>query len=221
MKQNETNSGPFEWSPKREQAAFLLAEDRLTAEEIADEVGVGRVTLWRWEQHADFAARVDTNVRDLCAAVRRHGVGRVENRVRRLDRDWRKLQLILDERALADDVQDVPGGKTGLIVHQIKSVGRDQNFRIVDVYEVDTGLLAEIRAHEQQAAKELGQWAERAESRQYDMSQFDDEELARLAAGEPIDRVLASASRRRTRAATAGTAAADEPAVAAGLLPAS
>ena len=34
---------------------------------------------------------------------------------------------------------------------------------VIDVYQVDTGLLRELRELEQQAAKELGQWTERGE----------------------------------------------------------
>jgi hypothetical protein len=43
----------------------------------------------------------------------------------------------------------VPGGKTGLL-----SVVKRKPL----IVEVDTALLRELRAHEQQAAQELGQW---------------------------------------------------------------
>jgi len=53
---------------------------------------------------------------------------------------------------------DVPGGSTGLLVCQYQ--GKSENA----VYRVDPGLiglLAELRAHEKQAAEELGQWSEK------------------------------------------------------------
>lgn len=55
---------------------------------------------------------------------------------------------------------DVPGGKTGLLVREIKSIGAGPNSREVEEYKVDTGLLKELREHERQAAIELGQWQE-------------------------------------------------------------
>jgi hypothetical protein len=45
-------------------------------------------------------------------------------------------------------MEDVPGGATGLLTRKYKSI------------EVDVPLLREMRATEEQAAKELGQWAE-------------------------------------------------------------
>jgi hypothetical protein len=53
---------------------------------------------------------------------------------------------------------DVPGGTTGLLVKDYKGKDADQ-----PVYKVDTRLLAELRAHEKQAAEELGQWSEKQE----------------------------------------------------------
>lgn len=35
--------------------------------------------------------------------------------------------------------------------------------REIEEYELDTGLLAELRAHEKQAAEELGQWLTRTD----------------------------------------------------------
>jgi hypothetical protein len=53
---------------------------------------------------------------------------------------------------------NVPGGKSGFIVCQIKVIGTGANQRIVHEYVADTGLAREIRAINQQAAEELGQW---------------------------------------------------------------
>jgi hypothetical protein len=51
-----------------------------------------------------------------------------------------------------------PDGTTGLLVSSYKGKDADQ-----PVYKVDTSLLAELRAHEKQAAEELGQWTENLE----------------------------------------------------------
>jgi hypothetical protein len=47
-------------------------------------------------------------------------------------------------------------------VHKLKSVGGGEYAQMVDEYEVDAGLLKELRAHEEQAARELGQWTDKA-----------------------------------------------------------
>jgi hypothetical protein len=58
MAQNDTK--------KREKAAQLVAEDVLSDEKIAAEVGIGRSTLARWKADLRFLARVET----IAAALR-------------------------------------------------------------------------------------------------------------------------------------------------------
>jgi transposase-like protein len=48
----------FDWLPIAERAAELVATGRLTRQEIAADLGIGRTTLWRWRRHPDFKARV-------------------------------------------------------------------------------------------------------------------------------------------------------------------
>ena len=54
--------------------------------------------------------------------------------------------------------EEVPGGDTGLLVKEVFYSSNGTRER----YEVDTALLKEIRATEEQAARELGQWIDRA-----------------------------------------------------------
>jgi hypothetical protein len=61
-------------------------------------------------------------------------------------------------------MENVPGGRTGLLVRQIKAVGAGVNRKLVPEYVVDTGLLREIRATAQQAAEELGQWKDESDT---------------------------------------------------------
>lgn len=119
------------------------------------------MTLFRWKRHPDFQARVDEHIEAFRRTVRRKGIAIVENRVAALQERWLKMQQVISERAAAPQMQEVPGGTTGLLVHQVKGIGRGDDFRIVDEYKVDDGLLAELRAHEKQAAQELAQWLER------------------------------------------------------------
>ncbi len=58
---------------------------------------------------------------------------------------------------------DAAGGASGLIVHQVKMIGRGEEAQIVHEYVIDAGMLREMREHEKQAAMELGQWTEKRE----------------------------------------------------------
>jgi hypothetical protein len=58
---------------------------------------------------------------------------------------------------------EAPGGETGLLTKKLKVIGFGENAELVAEYSVDTGLLKELRAHEEQAARELGQWADKTE----------------------------------------------------------
>jgi hypothetical protein len=62
-----------------------------------------------------------------------------------------RMRQVIDQRAASPDFANVPGGTTGLLC-------RDLRCKDTPVYKVDTGLLAERRSHEQQAAQELSQW---------------------------------------------------------------
>lgn len=64
----------------------------------------------------------------------------------------------------ADDMADVLGGSSGLLVRQVKQIGSGESSRIVEEYKLDTELLAEFREHEKQMAIELGQWEEVAQT---------------------------------------------------------
>ena len=62
------------------------------------------------------------------------------------------MRQVIEERAASPDFAVVPGGKTGLLCRELRGK------KDTPVYKVDTALLAELRAHEQQAAQEIGQW---------------------------------------------------------------
>jgi hypothetical protein len=57
----------------------------------------------------------------------------------------------------------VPGGATGLLVRRVKRIGTGPSAGAVEEFAVDTRILRELRAHEQQAARELGQWIGRSD----------------------------------------------------------
>lgn len=95
-------------------------------------------------------------------AIRAEGIANRQNRVDRLNADWYRMQALRDARALAGDLESpdvAPGADTGLLVRQEKPT---MHGTIVE-YAFDRALMAELRATEEQAAKELGQWSEKRE----------------------------------------------------------
>jgi hypothetical protein len=71
------------------------------------------------------------------------------HRVRALENRWQRMHQVIDARAADATMKDVPGGTTGLLVRTYRSIGGDT----VVEYAVDTGLLRDLRAHEEQAAR--------------------------------------------------------------------
>jgi hypothetical protein len=151
----------FVWRQPQADAALLLAEDELTDREIAAKVGVDPGSIWRWKRHPEFQARVKKHVEDLGECALRHAIGRKNRRLKAINDRWERMQQVIEERAVAPEMQKVPGGKTGLLSHTVKSIGKGDDFERIDLYAVDTGLLAEMRACERQAAQEVANWVEK------------------------------------------------------------
>ena len=91
----------------------------------------------------------------------RGGLARREKRVAVLNDMHDRMLSVIDERAEDVAMQAVPGGKSGLITKQLKGIGKGEDFQVVEVYEMDTALVRELRATQEQIAKELGQWVEK------------------------------------------------------------
>lgn len=158
MAQNVTE---FQWTTTRERAAQLVADDVLSDEHIASQLGLNRRTLARWKLQPAFKQRVEEHLTAARELIRAEGIANRQNRVDALSDRWNRLHQVIAARA--EDLQAVPGGSTGLLVRQLKSIGVGENNQVVEEYIVDTGLLAELRNHERQAAQELGQWTEKRE----------------------------------------------------------
>jgi len=154
-------TGTFPWSQQSVDAAQLLSEGKLRQDEIAERVGVHRNTILRWLKDSEFSSHVDSLVDDYRKAVRRRGLAILERRVESVNDRWLRLRRVIEERADDPDMATVPGGRTGLIVKDYKTVGAGESATVMPIYSVDTALLKEIREHEKQAAQELGQWTEK------------------------------------------------------------
>lgn len=175
------NRTEFRFTAARLEAARLLAEGNLTGEQIAEQVGIARSTFYKWRDHPAFMAEVDKCIRRIEATVFRRGIASRVNRVRAQNNRWERMQQVIDERSQDPEMQEVPGGKTGLLTKQTRGIGSGDHFQVVDEYEVDTGLLRELREHEKQVAIELGQWTEKREHSGPDVDEAIEREMALLA----------------------------------------
>jgi predicted DNA-binding protein (UPF0251 family) len=151
------NAAQFKWTASRVEAAQLIAEDRLNDDGIAAKVGVHRATLVRWKAEPVFSARVAEIVASLEKAILQQGIARKARRVQAQNDRWKRMQQVIDERASAPEMQTVAGGKAGLMVRILKSIGAGLAAHEVEEFAVDTALLKELRELEKLAALELGQ----------------------------------------------------------------
>ena len=190
---------------RQERAALLLAADDLSDEKIAEAVRVGRATLSRWKLRDDFKARVQAHRAAIAERVVAEGVAVKVGRIRQLDRRWRHLRAVIDERAADPAMQNVPGGKTGLLVRQRKVIGTGSNAQTIEEYVVDVATLRELRGLEQQAAQEMGQWTEKRETTATVDLEADAEDWRdRLRA--KLDRIMQAERAAAQRAAEGATA---------------
>ena len=125
---------------------------------LASQYGLDRSAIERHrKQHlpkvlALAAARaVESKQDDLL----QFAIARKHERLANLNDFLGRLVAVAAERG--EDMAGVPGGKTGLLVRKVKSVGSGADAEIVEEYAVDTGLLSEVRKYQELAAREMGQ----------------------------------------------------------------
>lgn len=87
------------------------------------------------------------------------------SRVTAIESRWVGMRQIIAERAQDPEMQNVPGGKTGLLAVDYKLLGSGPTATIKTIYKVDAALLYELRQHEELIAEELGQRVKLSESR--------------------------------------------------------
>ena len=91
---------------RHQSAAALVAEDRLTDEEIARQMQVHRSTLAIWKQQPEFAALVSMNASRLSDQGFKPGICGRDERARKIMIRGQKLQTAIQlvaEQMLTDD----------------------------------------------------------------------------------------------------------------------
>jgi len=144
---------------RREHASQLLAEARFNHKKIAELVGVSLASITKWKRRPEVKERIAELVASYTEKVFNEGLALKANRLAELSEMHEKALTIIAERAADPDLAAIPGGKTGYVMRSTKVVGK----QVYVSYNVDTKLMKEIRAIEEQYARETGQWQERIE----------------------------------------------------------
>jgi hypothetical protein len=166
----KTPAGQTREYRRQQIAAGIIAQKPIGA--IADEMGLSREWTSKEANRAETQSlirnlliphrkRLERVVDQSIAAVERALVSdqvQREERIAWLKDRIAKLQQVIAERATDPSMQAVPGGKTGTLVRRMKQIGSGPNASMVDEYEVDAGMLKELRAHEEQLAHELNDY---------------------------------------------------------------
>jgi transposase-like protein len=167
---------------QKEKAAQLIAEGRYEYGQIAAMGGVERHTITRWRKDPKFSARVDELNREFAESVKHNAIARKERRIGILNALQTKLLTLIEDRAV-DLSGEVAGGQTGLLVRQYKVSGDNS----ATEYVYDSAVIRDLRAVQEQAAKELGQFVDKHEMKILDLKDMTDEQLAAIIAQAGID----------------------------------
>jgi hypothetical protein len=139
---------------KHEQFALAIAKGESSAKAYTSagysECGA-KQSAARLLRNPNIRSRVAQIQAELSAGTIAFEISSRNARVQALQDRWDRMRRVIEQRAASPDFAKVPGGTTGLLC-------RDLRCKDTPVYKIDAGLLAELRAHEQQAARELSQW---------------------------------------------------------------
>jgi hypothetical protein len=165
-------------------AAGLLAEG-VSRVKVSQKVGVRYKTICNWLKSSLFRQELKRKQEEIAREVDEYLIGDRKFRLLILQDRHDRMQRVFEERAewfekanrekarltaeaIARDEDpsavyvkhaDIPGGETGLLVHEEKVT----KFGLVDHYKVDVALLKEGRDTLKQAAIEKGQWVEKSD----------------------------------------------------------
>jgi len=147
---------------RHRRVAKLLAEDRLSKEEIAATSKMSPTTLYEWMKEPLFQSVVREYAADIEAAISRIPYAKKADRIQLLSDNVSKYVELQEMRGkwYTERFPEVPGGGTGLLVHSETVKGVGQYSVHIDEHKVDTGLQSLMNASLMQIAKERGELSE-------------------------------------------------------------
>jgi len=139
----------------RSKGALLYAQGK-TTKEIAEASGVSLHTAQEWVKHPSFRETAQRAMAAMREKILNQGISLKEKRLAALDDRWMRCQAVIEERSQLPGMDRVPGGRTGLLVASLKTVGVGRGAEVAREYQVDCDLLREMRELEAAAAAEMG-----------------------------------------------------------------
>lgn len=171
---------PILENPRHEQFAQHVAAGAPIAKAYTAcgySAGGAKQSSHKLARRPEVAARIAEIRGVISASLEEATIRDVAARVEALQKRWMLMWQVIAARAADPEMREAPGGSTGLLTVTYKHSGRGRPASIPEApeggagqsgrgdlireYAVDTGLLAEMRKHEEQAARELGQWVEK------------------------------------------------------------
>jgi len=150
-------------SSQRKNLLTIVVGNRLLRREEINEITAKLPDPFRIEWHdlkwarqkADV--RLNTELEESDREAFQTGIAVREYRMAERSELYAKCKQVIAERAADPTMQDVPGGKTGLMVRDIKNNG------FTPVYKVDAPLLKIMLDYQREQAIDRGQWTEKKE----------------------------------------------------------
>lgn len=138
----------------------MALEEGMSNAQIAEKVGVSSGTIATWLKRPEYKEAINRYNELLQEETFRLSVANKSRRIQDYQNIRDRIQTVIDGRAEA--YSHIPGGKSGLLVKQVKSIGSGINAYEASEYVYDTSLVRDILAISKQAAIEKGEWSEKS-----------------------------------------------------------
>lgn len=150
---------------KRALATQLLAETKLSIDEVAAKVGCSPRTLNYWKLDPEFQEALKLARNAWRARANQGGLADLDFTLRNLQDRHKRLRAIIEHRAKDPQLRQAPGGRTGLytVTYKMRSMGEGLGSETVAEYSIDVAMLQEMREIEVQIQTHLGTWKQKVE----------------------------------------------------------
>jgi hypothetical protein len=155
----------WNWTTGLDQAAYLVAEDRMTLKDIEEKTLISTSRIKKMiSLNGEFCKRVDHYREEWMKKLKTKSTANRDLRINIYAEMADKLVGIYRDRAKQYKNKKHPGVNSGMMVRTIKAVGHGPKAKFIRGWEVDHALSREIRDTLQQMAKERGEWTEKTEN---------------------------------------------------------
>lgn len=166
----------------------MFAQGDSTQAEIARAVKCSPAMICLWAKEPEFQAEVERLRAIYRAQIFNQGLADKKARLAKYEDLIARMYQVIEGRAAGRTAALVDGGASGLIAHDVKFGKMGDP---IDIGRFDKALVSEVREVLKQIAIEVGDWQERQTITNVDVRNLTDEQLERIANGEPVEGVIA------------------------------